>query len=443
MWRLLLSALLGLSVPAPGGPGRPATEPRAAARADGDRSLEDFLRRVAGRAAELERELRPRIERVVRGLEELAQPPDEALLSALRAELEHLGDPAAPLLVPWLDPGGAPSPGARLRAAEIRRALERLDTAALTADLIALSRTGSALGRVSATELLGRAPVHDRQARARLQELFEGSNPLLRRAAARGLAGQDSPERGAFLARALDDPDPELVGGVLAALAARPGEEGLDPLFALLRRPAAAAPWIPSVVAYLRAMHPLPEERLAPLVALVLDARLGRDDRILLLRALPDLSDDWSSEEQRRLGTLSQNPDPTLREAALVCLANLGDRGARRDLLRTYDQLVDANPRWPNAFRSRGEVLLAVGEPRDAARDFRRAIELAQAQGQRPAAEVWILLARAYLRDDKLRQAFETLEEARLGLEERATLAADEEFRRLREHARYGRVLGG
>jgi hypothetical protein len=408
------------------------------APASADESLEAFLRRVREREQAVQTALRPRVERIVLGLESLAQPPDPKLLAALHAEIDELGGEAAPLLVPELDPGPEPSPQAAFRAGELVRALARTDTAAISAPLGELTRTGSALGRRNAIRCLAHAS--DAAAEARLHELFEGSDPELRRAAAVALAERRSPARAAFLQRALSEPDPELVGAVVAALAQAPDAEATDAIFSLLARPAAAAPWMERILQWLGAIAPLPEERLAALVDLALDGRLSSEARASLLEVVARAGS-LPKQEERRLEALTRESDAVLREAALVCLARLGDRNARRELVRIYDELVSKNERWPTAYQKRADVLLEIGEPREASQDYRQAVDLVLAQGRRPAPELWLALARALLRDDRMRQAHDVLLEGRVGAADLAPLADDPDFRPLREHPRYGRVF--
>lgn len=417
----------------------------ALAAAVPDRSLEDLIRRLRAGAEASRAELQPRIERIVGGLEALAQPPAPELLAALQAELDALGSEASVLLVLWLDPGAAPAPAAAFRAEQIADGLARRELAPLDARLVELTRAGSTLGRRNAARLLGVAGTP--AALARLHELFDGSAPELRRIAAPALAvagaGEDAGARAAFLERALADPDPELVGAVVQALAAHPDASARGALTGLLERPAAAAPWIEPILASLAALAPLPEEDLARLVGVALDDRWPREARARVLESLARSHAPLPRGQEKRIETLAREVDAPLREPALLCLARLGDRSARREILRIHDDVVAKNDRWPPAYQRRAEAWLSIGEPRNAAQDYRRAIDLVRAQGRQPGSELWIALARSCLRDGRAAQAYDALLEGRVTAAELAPLADDADFRALREHPRYGRVFSG
>jgi predicted Zn-dependent protease len=83
-------------------------------------------------------------------------------------------------------------------------------------------------------------------------------------------------------------------------------------------------------------------------------------------------------------------------------------------------------------------VLLRIGDAGDAAKDFKRALELSKDSGDR---ELWIKLARAYARDGKLRQASEALASASIPRALLGQLADDPDFRELAGHSRYGKVF--
>ena len=409
-----------------------------------DESLEDLLRRAREKEQALQAQLQPRVERIVQGLESLSRPPAAKLLAALQAEMEQVGSEGAPLFLPFIDPGNTRDAAAQFRARQITLALLRMDTSALTAPLIDMSVYASSVGQANAIELLGNAPLRDKRAHRHLVEIFGADDQETRRAAARALTLRPTPDRKEFLKRALDDPDPKIVGVVAVAIAERPHADANEALFALLERPTAAAPWTSSILNYLRAgTAPLEDRQLGILVDRVTGSTFSSESRAALLLLLPKLEKSWPKPLVKRLKPLTEVGDYALKEAALVCLANMGDRSSRKELLRDFDKQVAGNQRWPAAYEKRGRILLAIGDPRGASKDFAEAIDLTKTQGREAAAELWIELARAYVLDKKLRQAFETLQEARLNPGELAPLNEDPDFQPLREHARYGRLFPG
>lgn len=413
----------------------------ALAGTDGSPSLEELLRRAREQQRKERAALAPRVEQLVGELEATFVEEDDVV--GIHDQLVALGPEAAPLLVKHIDPGSAGGHRAELRATEVTRALAALGSPSITAELVRLTSEGSRIGRLHAIELLGYSADRD-VASARLTALFNGTSGDPRRAAAAALARLGGEQNASFLHKALTDTDVEVVTAVLRALIAAPSESGNEAVLAMLRRPSDAARSLDLVLEYLRrAPTDVQLRSTQDLLVLAADKRLGMEQRVAIVDEVPALGPELDAALRRRLDALLESTDTELRDAARICLALLGDRQARRTLIRTYDDHVDQNSRWPTAYRDRGGILMRLHEYDDAAKDFKQAIEVADARGKPAEFEVWIDLARAYALAGKQKQAYEALRDAPIPGSVLARLGADPDFRELREHSRYGRVFDG
>jgi len=417
----------------------------AAAAQDG--SLEAYLRRLRIEREALHAQLREPVRELVDRLEQL-DDPTRGELERVRQEIDGLGPEAGPILVPYIDPGPGPdgdesSPeGHELRAREITDALIRLRAPGIVGDLIRRTATGTAVGRIHAIEILGSSPEPER-AGAHLEELFRTSTGKLRLEVVRSLARLGGTRNAPTLRAALTDSDPDVVGTVLAVLAAAHSIDAAPAVLNLTKLSDAAAPVSSGIVAYyLACPEVVDEEVLSALVGLALSADLELERRIEVLDAIPSFEAAKGSRLRRQLDPILDTSVTALREAGLICLASLGDRSARRDLLRAYDDLVQKNGDWPDAYEHRADIQLRIGNYNEAVKDYRRAIELLSSRARQGAyRKLWISMARAYVKGQKLRQAHDTLEEIGLSDKLKAELAADPDFSPLLEHSRYRKIL--
>lgn len=407
-------------------------------------SLEAYLARARdARDAELAR-LRKSVDDLAQRLG-LARARD---LERLHEQLTALGPEVAPLLVPYLDPG-PPGPDAsgkdrgaerQQRAEQVAEALIRAANPALVEDLLELARAAAPEGRVLAVRVLGANPEHER-ALAGLRALFPGTKGELRVACVRALAQLDPGEP--LVAAALTDPEPGVVRAALGSLSSVPHGEPMPAVLELLADATRAAPVLEALVGYFRAPGlEVEESTVTELIRLALRDDLAVEARTAAVDALPYLGVPLSAPMRREIEPLLDTSDTTLRESTLVAMTLLRDTRAKRELTRHYDDLVDDNPRWPQAYKQRGDMYLRIREHRDAVNDYTKAIELHGKTSRLPGnRDLWVNLARAYVKDGKLRQAAETLEEFGLTSELRDALRKDPDFAPLAEHPRYGKIL--
>jgi tetratricopeptide (TPR) repeat protein len=408
-------------------------------------TLESLLERARTERAAAEAALAPRVDDLAARLLEIGPKGPRADLKEVRLELASLDPAAAPLLVPRLDPGAEPTAASLFVAREVARALAPIAHAGATPGLLALLRTDRTEARANALRVLGASSDTALASRA-LTRAFRGEETaLLRAGALEGLARQGGSANLDVVAEALRSGDEALEALALDAFAGARAAGQADAVRAyLLEHPDAAAARLGGLVAYWSAVpEALDRDTQRAALALVSSGAPLRSDLLLFLDALPDIRDARPDDVRDPLEPLVKGSDRELREEALMCLARLGDRKARRELLRARDEVLNENKGWYKAWRERGDVLLRIGDADRAARDYRKALELMGDARERDEArrEILVELARCHVLEGRLRQASEELERAELPAAAREALAADPDFAPLVEHARHGRVL--
>lgn len=404
-------------------------------------SLEALLERFRARRAELHAELEPRVHELLTDIERLGVSGAESdALRRARDELVALGSECTPLLVGALEPGPDPPAARAFRAQQVARVLAQMDTRAVTADLVVLLAHGSADARIHAARVLGRSEQADRVL-PELRQAFATSEGPVRSASLVALARlgvEHSRELFEELLRSDEAADVELA---LGALTEAPGPAALELVRDFASRPARAAPHARRLIEFYQAAR----ERVGPEDVRSL-ARLAAEDEVTPLTganlletviALP--LQDWPEDLGGLLERVSQSPNRELRDAALVVRALAGDKGARRQLLRERDRLVENNERWADPLVQRAELFYKLRDFGAAIKDYKQALKLAK-DDPAPQTEVQVGLARCYARTGKLRDAAGALEDARLSRAKLRELAADPDFAELLG-SRYGDVL--
>jgi tetratricopeptide (TPR) repeat protein len=398
-----------------------------------DGSLEAFLERVRS-AGEAERErLRPLVEDVV---QRLGRARTSSEVQKLQAELDALGSEAPSLVATYLDPGPDSKPEAEKQAQEAAAWLERHPDSALFEGLAALARQGSPLGRRLAIRLLGTTPESER-ALETLRALHAELGGPLRAECVRSLARLDPEEP--LLVASLADTHPEVAAAAVRALANEPRKRPRPEVIALLEDQNRGADVLSELVAYLSFPgQSVEEEAVAALLRYAGRADLPVTARLGVLEGVPRFTSGVTTRMRKEFDALVASPESAVRDGALIALTLLKDSRARRELMRPFDEQVQTNENWPLAYQRRAEVLFKIGEYRDATRDYLDAIRLHGDVAKLPAnRELWVSLARAQLRDGKLKAAAETLDEFGLPSDLRKSLRADPDFRPLVEHAKY------
>jgi tetratricopeptide (TPR) repeat protein len=209
--------------------------------------------------------------------------------------------------------------------------------------------------------------------------------------------------------------------------------------------PKAAAPLVLEILAYYRALarHTVIEQDdVAALLRLAADDAPPKEHRIAALDAIPDLVTSLDLKTKRLLDPLLNHADDQLREGAQICLALLGDRTARRDVIKRYNDLVAQNEAWAGAYEQRAAVLLKLREYVDAAKDYRRAIKVYTDMKRTENLDaLYVDLARTYARDGSPKRAYDALVEGNLPTGVLRKLKGDPDFAELAAHSRYGKIL--
>jgi len=429
--RLLLALLPALLLCAPGAAGAPADRGE-------DGSLEQLLREVRRRREAAAAKLAVPVTDLVQQLQKASTGDGEAAEKA-KVQLVALGTEAAPLLVPHLDPGqGALGPDRR-RASLVAEVLEQLPTRSVTDALITMARTGSPHGRLNALRVLGTSP--DRAAAgACLIEAVRTSDKDTRVQALRSLARLGGAEHETVLVEALAETDPDVLRAVLTALTGVRSVAGRERVRTLMGAPQLAVPLVKEITAYLRAIAPsLAPEDFEALARLAAHESVAEKDGLLILDTIADLQPQLDAKLHKLFEPLLANQ--FLRTDAQLCLARLGDRNERRDLIKRFDELVARNEDWAGGYEQRGGVLLKLGEYGEAARDYARAVKLYQTQGREIEDSIYIELARAYVLDQNLKKAHEALTEGGLASGALKQLKTDPDFQTLAESGKYGRIF--
>lgn len=400
---------------------------------DENGSLEAFLQRVrAERKAEQDR-LQPRVEELVK---KLGSSRSLGEARKVQAELEALGGEASPLLVSYLDPGANPTPEQELQAEEVAGILARARNPALFEDLVHLLSAGSPVGKVLAVRVLGASPEVQRALGA-LRTLYPTVNGELRAECVRSVArlSLDDP----LVVGALADMHPAVISAGLRALASEPRAAPRPEVRALLDDPGRGADVLAELVDYF--CFPgqrLDEDTVAALIRFAGRSDLPVEARLEVLQGLPRFGVPLTTRLRREIEPLLTTGDSAVRDGTLVALTLLKDPKARRDLMRFYDDQVKDNESWPLAYQRRGDIELQIGEYRDAARDYERALELHADAARLPGnRDLWVNLARALVKDNKLKAAADKLDEFSMSSEMRRTLKADPDFQPLVEHPKY------
>jgi hypothetical protein len=456
---LLAAALLGTPSAAAPPPDRAphrtpsgprAGDPIAADRDEGLDSLEDLLRRERERRDVAEAELRPQVDARIAALDVLERSTeDDEERARLGAELLDLGRAAAPLLVPYLDPAVSPAGPAgraggssrRQRAVIVRDTLRALPQAAITTPLLEMALAGNEWRRAGALTVLGDSGERERVVPV-LLEVLRGEEPTgVRLAALHACARQGGQEELTAISEVLHDTDDALVAGALYALADTAAEGAHSIVLALARDHARAHRFALEIVRYFEVLPELADDDVVlALLELAAHADTDDDDRMLLLAAVPAFDPGWEPAWARTLEPLTDSREGDVRDAAWICLARLGSTIAKRDVMRAYDDLVDQDPNWSNAYVQRARVLVALEEYRLAIKDWKRALDLSRAPVSQKKA-LWIDLARAHALDGNLREAQKALQNSPLTSGEIRELRDDPAFAEMVAHSRYSKLF--
>lgn len=364
-------------------------------------------------------------------------------LPGLRADLVRAAERAAPLLVPWIEPGESPQESAVFRAREITQALYETSARGITRELVQLCASGTPPARRNAVRLLARTKDPE-VVGPTLRRVFRESKGKLAQVAARSMILAGGPENLEAIREAFRESEAESLEAVVTAIAQAARPEFAPEMASLILDTQRAAAVVERILEYFAALPELfSEETALAFIQLIASPYPSDEAKIRVLEKLPDLGLDGRDARDALDGVVeaavvAEKND--LADAARICLAILGDRQARKRALLFYDRQIERDRTWPGGYEERADVLLRMREYNEAIRDYRKAIDLSREDGK-PTRELRVRLARAYARSGKLRTASETLRSAALTQRRLDELAEDEDFAPLAEHSRYGKIF--
>lgn len=412
----------------------------APALQDGRDSLERLLERQrearAQQRSQLEADARTYLEAFARFVPPL--PPERE--AEWVAQLRGLGPAAGAILVPYLEPGAETAEVLRVRARAVAAALSGMCDASVTDPLLALLAQGSEEAKRNALHAL-EGCAEPARARPALMALFDADPGPLRPAVLRSLLRMGGEGNDVVFARVLESDDAGLRTLGLDALIASRSPAAEAQVRALMRRAPVAVGHIGKLLAYYRALPAQVDEEVLGLWTALVTRTSKAEDRLAILNELPDMGQASASALKRALEPLTEGGDPAVVEGARIALARLGDRNARRDALRSYDDFIEKNDRWSQAYTRRAQVLMRMHDWDEAIKDFTTALRFGRDDSQ-PLDEAYVGLARACARRGKLKDAAEWLRKAPIQMSELRALAEDPDFRELRE-SRFGKEVWG
>ncbi|MBM3989485.1 MAG: tetratricopeptide repeat protein [Planctomycetes bacterium] len=392
-------------------------------------SLEQLLERTRAARAEAHTRLEGEIDALSKEIEAAPSPRD---LAARVDRLVALGAEATPLIVRRIDPGSPGTDRERLRALQFANALGRMDTAAVTTELIETLKGGTPEGRRNALRALA-STREIKRVRPEVEALFRAESGQTRQLALRTLLSFGGPENNVLFTQLLGGGDDTLIGTALDGLTEQKVVAALEDVRKLLNQVGTAPRHAQALLRYFQAVHESATQ--ADVLAFVRLAQSGSLNlalRVELVNGLAPLNPTLNVDLKKSMEPLVASSDRQLKEAAQVLLARLGDKSTRREILKEYDELVVRNERWAEAYVRRADIYVRLGDDDEAIKDFRQAFSVGRDDPTLEQDELSEKLARAYVRKGKLKDAADLLNRAPISLKRLGELALDPEFASLR-----------
>jgi tetratricopeptide (TPR) repeat protein len=419
-----------------------ALSPTSVARAaqdDGPPSIETLIERYRAEREAATEALRPEVERQISRLRNFtASERYIGSTATIRAALVKLGSGIVPLLIEKLDPKGEKASEQRL-SSQLAMVLMDLNLESAIDPLLKIARDGSRIGKELATRVLG-ACAAPRRVNETLITLYTEQKEISRITLLTALARLESEEGLTFVKERIRSDDVEEGKAAITALAAAASATAGPEIMALALSPSDAAKYIQQICAYYRACGSVFNRQHAEaLLQLTESKRLSIEDRIALLNILIENEKHWPSDAKRTLKQMADTGNMQLREAVLVGLALTGDRGAKNDLIRSFEDAIKENPLWSDSYVDLADIQYKVRDYRDAKKNYERALGLGRISGGRKR-QVHLGLARCCAIEKKYKDAEKWLKS---GLSNSQILeqAGDPAFASMKEHAKYGKVF--
>jgi tetratricopeptide (TPR) repeat protein len=419
-----------------------ALSPTSVARAaqdDAPPSIETLIERYRAEREAATQALRPEVEQGISRLRDLtARERSIGSTANVRAALVELGSGIVPLLIEQLDPKSGTAGEQRL-SSQLALVLMELNLESAIAPLLKITREGSPRGKELAARVLGAcaAPLRVNES---LITLYTDQKTISRVTLLTALAQLESEEGLSFVTERINSNNVEEGKAAITALTATSSVNAGPKIMALAESPSDAAKYIKQICAYYKACASVFNRQHAEaLLQLTESKRLSIEDRIALLNILTENEKHWPSDAKKTLKQMADTGNMQLREAVLVGLALTGDRGAKNDLIRSFEDAIKANPLWSDSYVDLADIQYKVRDYRDAKKNYERALGLGRYTTRRKR-EMHLGLARCCAIEKKYKDAEKWL---KTGLSNSQILeqAGDPAFASMKEHAKYGEVF--
>ncbi len=118
-----------------------------------------------------------------------------------------------------------------------------------------------------------------------------------------------------------------------------------------------------------------------------------------------------------------------MRIAARILAASKGDRGIKRELLESHNEIIARQKNWSRGYANRGDLYYKLGDLRQALKDYRQCVKLSR-NGQ-VDGEVQVSIARCLALQGKHRDAAEELNRSNVSIRTLKELGEDPDFREM------------
>lgn len=304
-----------------------------------------------------------------------------------------LGDSVVPLLLEKLQPAQRGEESREL-AANCRRVLERLDPSSFVDALAEMARSEHDIARSQAIRLLGHADVP--QSVTVLASLLDTVGEADRLAIVRALRDLRARSVAPQVVHLLGSSDVQMRDAVLTYLAAARAGQVADVVVAALQQESTDR----LLSAYIEYFHRSVDSHLGATEALLplLDsARLDWQDTRKLVEALATVAPEGHDATLQALHSLIKGNETSAQSvSAAVSLQALGDKQGVRRLKKALDDRIRSNRRSPMLYEQRARLMFAIGDYKDAARDYEALIENTDGVTTTHRAYVGLILSEAH-----------------------------------------------
>ena len=164
------------------------------------------------------------------------------------------------------------------------------------------------------------------------------------------------------------------------------------------------------------------------------DPETSSEARVELFDLLRSTDAKVGTRVKRKIDDYTNFARSDVRTAALMLLARMKDRGARKALL---EQIGEPDEQLPyfivQKATERAQLLHDIGDYSASVKEWRRAIEASKGSSRNRNKELFIGIAQTLARQKKYREAKQYLEDAPISLKELQSLSTRRDFRGMME----------